>query len=59
SIGAPCLADTNGNGVVDPGDFTAWVAAYNANDPAADANGNGAADPGDFTAWVAAYNAGC
>ncbi|MGP1273342.1 MAG: FG-GAP repeat protein, partial [Phycisphaerales bacterium] len=32
SIGAPCLADTNGNGVADPGDFTAWVAAYNAND---------------------------
>ncbi|MGP1273168.1 MAG: GC-type dockerin domain-anchored protein [Phycisphaerales bacterium] len=55
----PCPADLNGNGVADPGDFTAWVAAYNMGDPAADQNGNGAIEPGDFTAWVANYNAGC
>ncbi|MGP1273687.1 MAG: GC-type dockerin domain-anchored protein [Phycisphaerales bacterium] len=54
-----CPADLNGNGVADPGDFTAWVVAYNQGDPAADLNGNGAADPGDFTAWVVAYNTGC
>ncbi|MGP1272571.1 MAG: GC-type dockerin domain-anchored protein [Phycisphaerales bacterium] len=54
-----CVADVNGNGVADPGDFTAWVAAYNQGDLAADANGNGVTDPGDFTAWVAAYNIGC
>ncbi|MGP1273141.1 MAG: GC-type dockerin domain-anchored protein [Phycisphaerales bacterium] len=55
----PCPADLNGNGVADPGDFTAWVAAYNQGDLRADLNGNGVADPGDFTAWVAAYNIGC
>ncbi|MGP1273340.1 MAG: M12 family metallo-peptidase [Phycisphaerales bacterium] len=55
-----CLADTNGNGELDPGDFTAWVTAYNAGDvPTADQNGNGSLDPGDFTAWVTNYNAGC
>ncbi|MGP1273122.1 MAG: GC-type dockerin domain-anchored protein [Phycisphaerales bacterium] len=54
-----CLADVNGNGVLDPGDFTAWVTAYNAGDASADQNQNGALDPGDFTAWVTNYNAGC
>ncbi|MGP1273341.1 MAG: GC-type dockerin domain-anchored protein [Phycisphaerales bacterium] len=55
-----CLADTNGNGELDPGDFTAWVTAYNAGDvTTADQNGNGSLDPGDFTAWVTNYNAGC
>ncbi|MGP1273689.1 MAG: GC-type dockerin domain-anchored protein [Phycisphaerales bacterium] len=55
----PCEADLNGNGVLDPGDFTAWVVAFNAGDIAADQNGNGVLDPGDFTAWVSNYNAGC
>ncbi|MGP1273413.1 MAG: cytochrome c peroxidase [Phycisphaerales bacterium] len=54
-----CPADVNGNGVLDPGDFTAWVSAYNNGDPAADQNNNGALDPGDFTAWVSNYNNGC
>ncbi|MGP1273688.1 MAG: GC-type dockerin domain-anchored protein [Phycisphaerales bacterium] len=59
-VGDDCPADTNGNGALDPGDFTAWVTAYNAGDvPTADQNGNGALDPGDFTAWVTNYNAGC
>ncbi|MGP1273409.1 MAG: PQQ-dependent sugar dehydrogenase [Phycisphaerales bacterium] len=55
----PCLADVNGNGETDPGDFTAWVTAYNSGDLAADQNQNGELDPGDFTAWVTNYNAGC
>lgn len=54
-----CPADINNNGIADPGDFTAWIAAYNAGLPAADQNGNGVIEPGDFTAWVANYNAGC
>ncbi|MGP1273637.1 MAG: laminin B domain-containing protein [Phycisphaerales bacterium] len=54
-----CRADLNGSGAADPGDFTAWIAAYNAGDLAADQNCSGALDPGDFTAWVANYNAGC
>ena len=54
-----CPIDFNANGVADPGDFTAWLAAYSAQDPAADLNGNGTLDPGDLTAFLAAYNAGC
>ncbi|MGP1272763.1 MAG: GC-type dockerin domain-anchored protein [Phycisphaerales bacterium] len=56
---ASCRADLNGNGVADPGDFTAWVAAYNASDPAADQNGDGLVNPSDFSAWVANFNLGC
>lgn len=56
---AECLADVNGNGVADPGDFTAWVAAYNTGSAAADQNGDGLVNPSDFTAWVANYNVGC
>ncbi|MGP1273257.1 MAG: M64 family metallopeptidase [Phycisphaerales bacterium] len=53
-------ADVNRNGLLDPGDFTAWVTAYNAQDPIADQNGDGAVSPGDFTAWINNYNAaGC
>ncbi|MGP1273254.1 MAG: beta-propeller fold lactonase family protein [Phycisphaerales bacterium] len=55
----PCLADVNGNGVVDPGDFTAWVTAYNAQAPGCDQNNDGACTPDDFTAWVVNYNTGC
>ncbi|MGP1271705.1 MAG: hypothetical protein ACTS22_00055 [Phycisphaerales bacterium] len=55
---ARLCADVNENGTVEPGDFTAWVAAFNSGDLRADANQNGANEPGDFTAWVAAYNLG-
>ena len=55
----PCLADLNGNGELDPGDFTAWITAYNAQDPAADQNCDGLVTPSDFGAWIANYNAGC
>ncbi|MGP1272444.1 MAG: GC-type dockerin domain-anchored protein [Phycisphaerales bacterium] len=51
-------ADANDDGVVDPSDFTAWVAAYNQGSLLADANDDGVVDPSDFTAWVAAYNQG-
>ncbi len=54
-----CLADVNMSGAADPGDFTAWVAAYNANDPKADQNCDGQITPADFTAWLANFNAGC
>ncbi|MGP1272209.1 MAG: GC-type dockerin domain-anchored protein [Phycisphaerales bacterium] len=55
----PCPADTNDNGVTDPGDFTVWVNAYNRGLPACDQNADGVCDPGDFTAWIAGYNIGC
>lgn len=54
-----CLADTNGDGVLSPADFNAWILAFNANDPAADQNGDGLVSPSDFNAWIANYNAGC
>ncbi|MGP1272539.1 MAG: hypothetical protein ACTS22_04330 [Phycisphaerales bacterium] len=54
-----CLADVNLDGAVDPGDFTAWVAAYNAGSNLADQNLNGATEPGDFTAWIVNFNSGC
>ena len=34
--GTPCPADTNGDGSLTPADFTAWVAAFNANAPECD-----------------------
>ncbi len=55
----PCLADVNGDGIISPQDFNAWIAAYNAQAPECDQNGDGICAPQDFNAWVANYNAGC
>ena len=55
----PCPADTNGDGMLSPADFTAWIAAFNAMAPECDQNGDGSCTPADFTAWIANYNAGC
>ncbi|GAB5495876.1 MAG: hypothetical protein Phyf2KO_09560 [Phycisphaerales bacterium] len=57
--GDVCIADVNGDGQLSPTDFTAWIAAFNTNDPSADQNGDGQITPTDFTAWIANYNAGC
>ncbi|MFI4870550.1 MAG: GC-type dockerin domain-anchored protein, partial [Phycisphaerales bacterium JB061] len=54
-----CPADTNGDGMLSPADFSAWVSAFNANAPACDQNDDGMCSPADFSAWVANYNAGC
>jgi len=54
-----CPADTNGDGALTPADFTAWIAAFNAQAPECDQNGDGSCTPADFTAWIANYNAGC
>ena len=54
-----CIADTNGDGMLSPADFSAWVAAFNAMASACDQNGDGSCSPADFSAWVANYNAGC
>ncbi|MGP1272910.1 MAG: hypothetical protein ACTS22_06215 [Phycisphaerales bacterium] len=51
-------ADTNNDGLVSPDDFTAWLAAYNANNYRADQNDTGTVTPADFTAWVANYTLG-
>ncbi|MEO1534134.1 MAG: alpha-amylase family glycosyl hydrolase [Planctomycetota bacterium] len=54
-----CLADTNGDGAVNPADFSAWVIAFNNQSPACDQNVDGLCNPADFTAWVINFNAGC
>ncbi len=54
-----CIADINGDGILTPTDFTAWIVAYNAGDLAADCNRNGTLEPADFSAWVASWVAGC
>ena len=54
-----CPADVNGDGIVSPQDFNAWIAAFNANAPECDQNGDGLCSPQDFNAWVANFNAGC
>lgn len=55
----PCPPDTNRDDLLSPADFTAWVAAYNAQEPGCDQNGDGLCTPEDFAAWIANFNAGC
>ncbi len=54
-----CPADVNGDGLVTPTDFSAWVGAFNTGAPECDQNGDGMCTPTDFSAWVGNYNAGC
>jgi hypothetical protein len=54
-----CVADVNGDGMLSPTDFSAWINAFNNGDPGCDQNGDGSCTPTDFTAWIANYNAGC
>lgn len=56
---APCPADVNGDGAATPADFSAWVAAFNAQAPECDQNGDGVCTPADFSAWIANFNTGC
>jgi len=54
-----CVADVNGDGMLSPTDFTAWINAFNNQLPECDQNGDGSCTPTDFTAWIANFNAGC
>ena len=54
-----CVADVNGDGILSPADFTAWIAAFNAMSAGCDQNDDGSCTPSDFTAWIANFNAGC
>ncbi len=58
-VGADCLPDTNGDGMLTPADFNAWILAFNAGDPLADQNGDGLITPADFNSWILNFNAGC
>ena len=58
-----CLADVNADGVVDGGDFTAFINSFSAGDvavdPIADVNLDGTIDGSDFIEFVNAFGAGC
>ncbi|MEL6796771.1 MAG: spondin domain-containing protein [Planctomycetota bacterium] len=54
-----CEADVNADGALTPGDFNAWVLAFNAQSAACDQNGDGQCLPSDFNAWALNFNAGC
>jgi hypothetical protein len=55
----PHIADVNQDGFVTPTDFTAWIQAFNNNDPSADQNLDGQITPTDFTAWISNFNSVC
>lgn len=54
-----CLADLNQDGRLDFFDVSAFMAAFNQQNPAADFNGDGAFDFFDVSSFLQAFNAGC
>ena len=54
-----CVADVNGDGMLTPTDFSAWIGAFNNNLPTCDQNGDSVCTPTDFSAWIGNYNSGC
>lgn len=55
----PCPADFNADTQLNFFDFAAFIAAYEAEDPAADFNNDGQLNFFDFTVFIQAFNAGC
>lgn len=51
-------ADQNGDGIVAPSDFNAWILNFNSQNPRADVNQDGFITPADFNAWIIAFNQG-
>lgn len=58
-VDAPCIADINGDGVVDADDFFAFLSLFASGDPLADINGDGVIDADDFFAYLTLFAAGC
>ncbi|MEL6796503.1 MAG: GC-type dockerin domain-anchored protein [Planctomycetota bacterium] len=54
-----CPADVNRDGVATPGDFNAWIVAFNDQSTLCDQNGDGECTAGDFNAWVLNFTTGC
>ena len=54
-----CPADINGDGELNFFDVAAFVALFQAQDPAADFNNDGLFNFFDFSAFIGAFNAGC
>ena len=58
-IEADCPADLNDDRELDFLDISAFLVAYNADDPLGDINGDGEFDFLDISAFLASYSAGC
>lgn len=54
-----CIADFDGNGVVNTQDFLAYLNAWSAQDPRADVNEDGVVNTQDFLAFLNLWTAGC
>ncbi|MEL6498670.1 MAG: hypothetical protein AAF937_08875 [Planctomycetota bacterium] len=54
-----CRADANFDGRLTPGDFNAWILAFNSEAAICDQNGDGDCTPGDFNAWVLGFTTAC
>jgi Zn-dependent metalloprotease len=57
--GTACVADWNGDGVVDFNDLLAYLNDYNVSNPRADLNGDGIVDYNDFLEYLTLYNQPC
>ncbi|MEO1584979.1 MAG: hypothetical protein AAFR96_10470 [Planctomycetota bacterium] len=55
----PCRADTNGDGLASPADFSAWVLSFNSAGVNCEQNGDCLCGPSDFSAWILNFNTGC
>lgn len=55
----PCIADMDGNGVVDLGDVTGFVSLFTNSNELADMDGNSVLDLADVLLFVEAFSAGC
>ncbi len=55
----PCLGDFNGDGTLNFFDVSAFLEAFDSNDPAADFTGNGTWNFFDVSAFLQAFAAGC
>jgi Cytochrome c554 and c-prime len=58
-LGSSCQPDLNGDGDLNFFDISAFLAAYNVQDPIADFNADGQFNFFDISAFLAAYNEGC
>jgi len=59
NVNNPCLADLNGDGVVDNGDIGSFITFFLGGNIAADFNGDGILDNGDIGAFITQFLAGC
>jgi hypothetical protein len=55
----PCIADFNGDGVVNSQDFIRYLNLFSASDPAADLNADGVVTSQDFVAFLNHFVDGC